>query len=424
MKIHIVTPKVNIRTSEYKFAPPMPLKIIASLIPPQHEVKIIDESIRNEVINYDEPVDLVFITSYTFNVLGGYNIADNYRKRGAKVVMGGLHVRFMVDEALQHADAVAVGEAENTVPEILRDFENGTLKQRYVPTEKCDLTKIPVITEKERSLLKLDQYTIPNTFQASRGCPYSCEFCAVTAAYGASYRFRKLEDVVKEVSISLKNATGVQRILFFVDDHITARKSYFLKLFKEMKKLGHFMWSCQMTLKNAADDEILQILSETNCTNVFIGFESLSENLLKGMGKGHNKVEEYEAIIKKVHSYGIPINGSFVFGLDGDDEGVFERTFDFAQKTGIDMGTFNAMTPFPGTKLRERLERDGRILSNDWSKYDCSNVVYEPIGMSPKTIEDGIHWLWTEYYSKENMEKRQKVSPKTMGILNKHFYNY
>jgi radical SAM superfamily enzyme YgiQ (UPF0313 family) len=410
MKITIIFPQFENKTYvKLRPHPPLALPLLASLIPEEHEIKVIDECVDR--IKFDDPVDLIFISSFTSNVTRGYEIADKYRSLGVSVIMGGIHVSFLPDEALEHADAVCIGEGENLVKEIINDFKNNALKKKYKCDHRTDLSKLPF---PQRKYIKMRHYPVPNTVQATRGCPFGCEYCTVTHFYGRSYRFRPVSEVIAELRSILETARGLDRFVFFVDDNLLVKRTYAHELLKEFKKIKNFGWTCMMNISVAKDEEMLKLIKDTNCVNIFLGLESISQDMLKKVGKKHNTVAEYEYLIGKLHDYDIPLNCAFMFGFDDDDPGVFERTYEFAQRNAIDVGTFSILTPYPGTTIYKKFEEQGRLLTKDWRKYDSSHVVFEPRGMSAKELRDGLHWLWREYYTDKSIQERLELSPSTM----------
>lgn len=388
---------------EKSIFPPLNLITLAALTPPRHEVTILDESLTD--IDYNAKYDLVGISAMTALAPRTYEIADAFRAKGATVVLGGMHPSAMPEEASAHADAVVVGEAEGLWPQLLKDLEEGTLKPVYRQEERPSLEHM---VHPRRDLLNRDRYLVPDTVQTTRGCPFACSFCTVSRFFGKSFRFRPVEDVIREV------AELEGEVIAFIDDNIVGNPGYARRLFTELAHLPRkIKWFSQGSLNIARDDELLRLAAASGCIGLFIGFESLSPGNLKAVGKAVNRVEEYREAIKKIHDHGIAIEGAFVFGLDEDDESVFERTVRFAQENRLEAAQFGILTPFPGTPLRETLEREGRITSNDWSEYTISRVVFEPKNMSARTLQEGFNWAWQEFYSLGSISRR-------LGLVKKH----
>ncbi|MGB9859520.1 MAG: B12-binding domain-containing radical SAM protein, partial [Moorellaceae bacterium] len=250
------------------------------------------------------------------------------------------------------------------------------------------------------------RYLVPDTVQTTRGCPFSCSFCTVSRFFGHQFRFRPVEEVVREVQ-ALEG-----EVIAFVDDNIVGHPGYAKRLFKALAPLK-IKWFSQGSLNIARDEELLRLAAESGCIGLFIGFESLSPANLQAIGKAVNRVEEYSAAIKKIHEHGIAIEGAFIFGFDEDDESIFERTVKFAQDNRLEAAQFGILTPFPGTPLREQLEREGRIINNDWAEYTISKVVFQPKRMSPETLQKGFNWAWQEFYSLSSISRR-------LGLVKKH----
>ncbi len=370
------------------------LPVVAALTPDDIDVRILDA--RVEIVDYDTHVDLVGITGLTSEMLNAYKIADGFRNKGVKVVMGGVHVSALPEEALRHADAVVIGEAELVWKGLLDDFKRGELKPVYRSESLIDMKHVPV---PRRSLLKKEMYTSFNTIQATRGCPFKCDFCTVTNFFGNKYRCRPVEDVISEI----RRFTG--KSIVFLDDNIVGRPQYAKELMKALIPLK-IRWGSQGSITLAKDDELLSLYSKSGGRYVFIGFESLAQKNLEGVHKGWNTAKDYEAAIKKIHKAGIDIIGSFIFGLDDDDTDVFKDVLDFISINRIDVAMFNILTPFPGTGLYARLDEEGRIFNRDWSKYHTGEVVYRPLMMTVDELQKGYNWIYREMYSYRNILKR------------------
>lgn len=386
---------------EKSIFPPLNLITVAALTPPEHEIVILDESLTT--IDFDEKYDLVGISVMTALAPRAYEIADAFRSRGIPVVLGGMHPSTLPEEAKAHADAVVIGEAEGSWPQLIEDLKNGSLKPFYRQKEPLRLENMAI---PRRDLLNRSRYLVPDTVQTTRGCPFACSFCTVSQFFGHEFRFRPVEEVVREVQ-ALEG-----EVIAFVDDNIVGNPAYAKRLFKALAPLK-IKWFSQGSLNIARDEDLLRLAAESGCIGLFIGFESLSPSNLKAVGKAVNRVEEYSAAIKKIHDYGIAIEGAFIFGFDEDDESIFERTVKFAQENRLEAAQFGILTPFPGTPLREQLEREGRIINNDWGEYTISKVVFEPKLMSPRTLQEGFNWAWQEFYSLGSISRR-------LGLVKKH----
>jgi radical SAM superfamily enzyme YgiQ (UPF0313 family) len=359
---------------------------VAALTPPGWEIKIIDEKL--EKLNPDEPADLVGITAMTTTVQRGYEIADHYRARGTKVVMGGMHVSALPEEALAHCDAVVEGEAEGLWTQLIADVEAGNIQPLYRHKGKFpDLTGMPRV---DWTLFQDKGYLPVHFVETTRGCPVDCEFCAVSRAFGGKYRNRPPEEVVNELR-ALKPFEGMftlKNCVFFVDDNIISNRAHAREFLSRIVDLK-LKWFGQASMNIARDPEILRLCQKSGCVGVFMGFETLSPAALSSAGKRVNRPEDYLDIVRKIHDHGIGIDGSFVFGFDEDDAGVFDRTVEFVQKAKLEVAYFSILTPYPGTRLYQRLKSEGRILSQDWSLYDANHVVFQPKTLTPDALVAG-----------------------------------
>ena len=372
MRIKIIAPRWPAHSIwsrlRFKF-PYLSTAVLGALTPAVHDVSIEDENVRP--LDFSDVPDLVAITALTPLAPRAYEIANEYRSRGAKVVMGGFHPTWLPDEAARHADAVVAGEAEGVWADVLADAESGTLKKLYRADDRPKAEDIPV---PRRELLENRGYFFTNILQTTRGCPFDCKFCSVTAFYGGTYRFRPVEEIEKEIQGFTKGAGFV----LFVDDNIVGNPAYAKRLFAMLK--GHKKkWMSQASTTIANDPELLRLASESGCHGLFMGFESLDQDNLDLMGKRMNAIEKYGEVISKLHDHGIGVHGSFIFGYDHDDKGVFDRLLDFTRKVRLDAAFMPVLTPFPGTGIYKRLEEEGRIINRDWSLYDMEHVVFRPI---------------------------------------------
>ncbi|MFH1740608.1 MAG: radical SAM protein [bacterium] len=371
------------------------LPAVAALTPDDWQVAIHDA--RADPVDYDREVDLVGITAFTAEIPSAYSIADTFRKRGVPVVIGGVHVSALPQEGLEHADAVVVGEAEGVWGTLLRDLEAGELQRVYRGEELCDMRQMKI---PRRDLLNREMYVACfNTVQATRGCPFDCDFCAVTGVFGRKFRTRPIGEVVDEIR------AFDTRDFFFVDDNICGNSAYAKELFHAIAPLKK-TWGGQTSITFARDTELLELYARSGGRYAFVGFESISEEGLAGINKKWNHADAYADAIQRIHDAGINILGSFIFGLDGEDVSVFQRTLDFIMEHRLDAAHFNILTPFPGTRLFETLESEGRILERDWAKYHTSEVVFKPMKMSVEDLQNGFYRVFRETYSFRNILKR------------------
>ena len=407
MKIRLIDPapkdnllmQTNKDIKSYWFAR-LSLTTIAALTPPEIEVAITDENV--EEIDFNEDVDLVGLTAMTMHAVRAYEIADRFRARNIPVVMGGLHASSLPEEAKQHVDAVVIGEAEGVWKGLLEDFQGGRLQPFYRSSGFCTLQSQP---HPRLDLLKKEHYWTVNCVQATRGCPFSCDFCSVAQFFGDTYRYRPVDEVIEEVKQLPSGG-----YFTFVDDNIMGRPAYAKELFQKLAPLKR-IWTSQGSLTMAKDTELLKMAAASGCYALFVGIESLIQDNLAAMNKSINNVSRYEDAIKKIRDHGIMIVGSFIFGFDHDDDAVFERTVRFCEKNKIDVPIFFILTPVPGTRLYKRMDEDGRILHKDWSRYNGSNVVFKPKLISEETLFNGYSWAFREIYSYTSIAKRILMPP-------------
>jgi len=389
MKLLLIAPKWpedSLWGQIYFRFPYLALTSLAALTSNDWDISIVDENV--DALDFSVLPDLAGISIMTPLAKRGYEIADRYREAGVSVVLGGIHPTMMKDEAKIHADAVVLGEAEGVWPQVLSDFKRGDLKSFYRTNDLCSLDQLRI---PRRDLLNRDAYFFVNTIQTTRGCPFDCDFCSVTSFYGRTYRVRPAEDVIDE----LGHMEG--GFLFFVDDNIVGTPSYAKQLFRALIPLK-IRWFSQASLSIVKDRELLDLARRSGCKGLFIGFESLSQESLKAMGKSINRVSEYVEAIKMIHDQGIGIQGSFIFGTDHDDQSVFSRVLRFVEKTHLEAALFSVLTPFPGTRIHKALQRENRIIHNGWEKYDMNHVVFKPKKMTPRQLQDGFNWVNKRFY--------------------------
>ena len=395
-------------TSSY---PTLTLEQLVSVTPDHYEVDYVDERWQTVDVNWDG--DLVGISTLTLSANHAYEIADEFRRRGKTVVLGGYHPSAVPEEAKQHADAVVIGEAEISWPRLLADYEHHELKPFY-RSDPVDPAAIP-------SPKRLPEFrTSDGIVQATRGCPYRCKFCAVQNVEGAMFRTRPVEKVIEEIK-------SLQRTRFlFADSSLTINSTYTKQLFQEMAGLNvHFSCYGNIDVLNK-DEELLKLAHEAGCEQWLIGFESVNQETLKFIGKKTNKVEDYAIAVKKIKGYGMTIMGLFMFGFDTDTNDVFDSTLEAVYKMDLERAGFAIVTPYPGTPLFDELEKEGRILTRDWSQYNLRNVVFQPKNMSVEELRDGRESVAKEYYSFSNCLRRgfQDENIRIDRLVNRIVYDY
>ncbi|MBI5017960.1 MAG: B12-binding domain-containing radical SAM protein [Deltaproteobacteria bacterium] len=374
---------------------PLTLTTLAALVPEElgAELRLFEEGIDD--IPLDLEADLVGLSVITGSATRSYELADHFRSRGLPVVLGGVHPTLLPDEAAAHADAVVVGYAEETWPELLRDFAAGCLKPRYDMAPDFRLENVPI---PRRDLLPADHYFTRHTIEATRGCNHNCEFCVVPTAWGGP-RQRPVAEVLAEV-----RAMNPKKLLF-LDLNLVANPDYARELFRALAPLG-IRWGGLSTIDIAFDDELLDLAAAGGCRGLLIGFESLSQASLAETRKLFNTTRDYGDAMRRFHDRKIAIMACFVFGFDHDTRDSFAETAELAIEARIDLPRFAIVTPFPGTPLFRRLKADGRILTEDWDLYDAQHVVFRPARMTPEELLRGTEWAWKKVYGLSSIAKR------------------
>lgn len=344
------------------------------------EVTVIDEA--HGLIEELPSTDIVGLSGMTMHANRMYRLADDFRKTGAIVVLGGIHVSFMKEEAMEHGDVIVIGESELIWPEIIKDYKSNSLKKVYKTKEKVDIRKLP---HPKVELMEGEAYTKPygtmNAIMATRGCPNNCSFCCVKNMFGKPMRLRKIEDVCNEISKMSDD------LILFADDNLIGNTLYARELFKEMKSLNK-VWGGQVSITIGENEELLKAAADSGCKSLFIGIESINPKNIKSINKKHiNQVSRYSELIKRIQSYGIEIFGSFIVGLDDDNERVFGDIYDFVLKNKIKYPLVGILTPFPGTKLFNMLKEQDRIIDYNWDRYNLTQVVFKPKKMTPDELQ-------------------------------------
>ncbi len=375
--------------------PGLGLLKVAALTPSGWQVRIVDE--KTEPLDLNQEADLVGITGMTPTANRAYEIADHFRRRGTPVVMGGMHASQLPEEALRHCDSVVIAEAEGLWPRLLADFERNVLQPIY--RHEDGLPPLEHQPPPDWELYRGKRYLPVHFVETTRGCPIGCEFCSVTNAFGGRYRNRPQDEVLAELR-GLRRFDGLltlKNCVFFVDDNIIANRAYAREFLSRIADLD-LKWFGQASVNIASDDELLKLCQQSGCTGLFLGFETLSPDTLRSIGKRVNQPQHYLDVVQKIHDHGIGIDGSFVFGFDTDDTGVFDRTLEFVMRAKLDIAYFSILTPYPGTRLHQRLRQEGRLLTRDWSFYDGSRVVYRPKHFTPDQLLEGYYRVLKEFY--------------------------
>jgi radical SAM superfamily enzyme YgiQ (UPF0313 family) len=422
MKILLVSPERDRKKEEaflFKLSF-LNLPYIAAVTPPGHEVSIVDEAF--DKITFESKVDLVGITAQTPVAPRAYQIAGEFKKRGIPVVMGGVHASMLPQEALQHVDAVVVGEAEEVWPHLIEDLTRGQLKRVY---KGSDFFKASALPLPRRDLLNQKFYFPLKLLETTRGCPHHCDFCGVSKFFGFRYRNRPIGEIERELktlfregpvmSPLLKKILSLfskdlpyflkRRLLYIIDSNVAGDRQFCLELLSLLKEFD-LLWYGHAPVSIAFDQTLLKGVAQSGCIAINIGFESFSAKNLKAMGKGFNQPSRYAEAVERIHDQGVGIMGTFIVGLDDDDPGVFQRIIDFCIGSKLDWALTFIMAPYPGTDAFLRLEKEGRILCRDWEKYDSLHVVHQPLGMSVEELEKGMRRTWKEVFSTSSIYHR------------------
>lgn len=415
MKVKLILPALTEATSpffrpiKYSLFPPLGLATLAAYLPDGDEAVIVDEHVQT--VRTDDDPELVVIQVYITNARRAYQIADAYRSRGIRVCLGGLHVTSLPDEAAPHADHLFIGPGEESFPRFLQDLRCGTPAPRYESTQRT-LVGVPPI---RRDLLRRELYLVPNSIVVTRGCPHHCGFCYKDAFFegGKGFYVQEVDDALAEI----ERLPG--RHLYFLDDHLLGNRRFASALFEGMRGMGR-LWQAASTVDGVLRGSLIEEAAEAGLRSLFLGFESLDPAVLKGANKGQNLGRDYDAAIRRLDDLGILINGSFVFGLDGDGPDVFDRTVDWAVSRGITTATFHVATPYPGTAFYKDMEAQGRILHRDWDLYDTRHTVFQPSQLTPRQLEDGYWRAYQRFYSWPNLVRAARQH-QTLARSARHF---
>ena len=396
VKIELIVPAVE----ENARIPNLALPILASLSPADVEISFTDDLLTPIDLERNlKDVDLVGITVLSKTALRAYNIADAYRRKGARVVLGGIHPTAVPEEAKEHADSVVLGEAEGVWPHLVEDARMGNLKPFYRQEGYTDLSGMPM---PRRDILPRKGYLPLDVVQVSRGCPFRCEFCTVQKFFGEAHRLRPISEVVEEVR------QLPHRWMMFNDDNIIGNPSYSKELLKALVPLKK-KWFGQASLSGLKKIENVEALAKSGCISLFIGFESLSKKNMITSQKFQNDPSEYREIIESLHRFGIAICGAFIFGFDEDDSSVFEETASFTIRTKLFSAVFMILTPYPGTDFYHRVKSEGRLTQDRWwllERQEDFAPHFLPTKMSAETLREGWKKAWKEFYSLPSAWKR------------------
>ena len=384
--------------------PPQNIFSASAAMPPHVALEMTDETV-NMKVNRNTKADVVMIFMSTPDALQGYSWGDYFKSQGKTVVYGGLHPTFMPDEALEHGDAVICGEVENVLPQLLEDYTRGQLQSRYESKTPVDMR---TVRPYRQDLISAKYYDNFWSVLISRGCKFKCEFCTVNQFF-SEMLYRPVAAVIDEIK---KAPPGWIELH---SDTLTHNRDYAMELFEAMKPLKR-QWVGETTIQIADDPELLKAAAEAGLQYLLIGLETPSREALKRAGKGFVKPDKVKEHLRHIHEYDIIVDSCAIFGFDEHDTSIFETAMEYFLDIELDVCAGNIMTPYPGTQLYKRLEKEGRILTRDWSQYDGTKAVYQPKQMTPKELEDGLYKFWTQFYKPSVYAKRKLNQMRNVGF--------
>ena len=392
-------------------SPPLGILTIANILRDKHKIKIENENIRE--IDFSDVPDVVGISITVDALPRAIEIAKSFREKGAIVVAGGIHITTAlntIDEDL--FDVFCVGAAEGTWPQIMEDYENGTLKKVY----RCKRLTTQDLVSPAYDLIDPKDYLYCNIIHTSRGCPFRCDFC-YNSGNDQQFINRDINIVLDEIKALNK------KHIMIIDDNFTGNPKWTREFLTRLKDL-HIRWNAAVSINIALDEDMLDLMKESGCQGLFIGFESINQKAISNVHKVQNHTVDYERAVRNIHDRGIMINASFVFGLDGDTKDTFKDTLDWIVKNKIETVTSHILTPYPGTKLYDRMREEGRILTDDLSLYNTANVVYKPSDISPEELYKGYLGMYKKIYSFRNIIRRipEKKDQRAAYLMFNLFY--
>jgi len=398
MKVLLVSPcpPDNQRDESMAF-PQLTLPLLAGMTPKEYDVEIVEE-VFNQEIDFDQEVDIVGISIMTQTAIRGYEIANEFKKRGKTVIFGGIHATVLPKEAIMYGDAVVIGEAENGLWEqVLKDIQDGTLKEFYKLANYPNLDKY-IMPRRDLTRDMPGRFAIA-PIETGRGCPYNCDFCTVPKSFGSKQRHKMIDSIIKDIEgIKEKN-------LFFLDDNITINKKFARELFEKLIPLKKG-WVGQASINIVNDKELMSLARKSGCKGLLIGFESMTDTGLNKYRKTFASFDRNVEAIKTLQDNGIMVMASLVFGLDDDTTEVFDTAWEFLSKAKPAFLQACALTPYPGTEVFDRMKEDGRILTDDWRQFDAKKVIVTPKKMTAEELQNGYTTIKDKTYSFKSIMSR------------------
>ena len=404
--------------------PGLTLPMLAAVTPPDVELRLLCESVED--IPYEEHWDLVGLTGMGSGIVRAWEIADQFRKKNTKVVMGGIAASLAnPDWTLEHADALVCGEAEEIWPRLLEDFRRGEMRQLYKMEKRPDINTLPL---PRLDLFNKKKLGFWRPVQATRGCPFPCTFCSVQSFFERSYRKRPVDQVIRDVIAAKKSGS---KFIAFIDDNIGVDWNYFEELMTALIP-EKIIWMSQCSLHIANKPDMLKLAYKSGCRLLSFGIESVNEKSIEWIEKNFNHPLQYTEAINQIRKHGIDVSTEMVIGLDGDDGSVFQKTYDFILGNRISVPRVHILTPIPGTHLYDEMEQDGRIINREFGRYSGGQVVFRPKNIKPEDLQKNYWKLYEHLFTPGNIVKRITGSPLAMGSfmrlfvfgVNMHYRNH
>ena len=393
--------------------PGLTLPMLAAVTPPEVDLRLVHETVED--VPYDEPWDLVGLTGMGSGIVGAWRIADRFRRRGVPVVIGGIAATLSDPEwHLEHADALVQGEAEEIWPRVLEDLAAGRLRRIYRAEHPPDITTLPL---PRYDLMRGGKYGFWRPVQATRGCPFTCTFCSITAFFERGYRKRPVDQVVRDVRAAKETGS---RYIAFIDDNIGVDWTYAAELWEALIP-ERILWMSQCSLHIAERPEMMRLARRSGCRLLSFGIESVSAASLKSVDKEWNRPERYAEAITALRLHGIDVSTEMIVGLDGDGPDVFQRTYDFLMDNAVSVPRVHIMTPVPGTPLYDELAAEGRLTSTDFARFSGGQVVYRPKNLTADALQDGYWRLYESLFTPRAIARRVGVNPPGHGPLMRGF---
>lgn len=393
--------------------PGLTLPMLAAVTPPDVQLRLLSETVED--IPYDEHWDLVGLTGMGSGIFRAWQIADEFRKRKVPVVMGGIAASLCKPEwTLEHADALVTGEAEETWPTVLNDFKNGKMKSLYTMEKRPDINTLPL---PRYDLMNRSKLGFWRPVQATRGCPFPCSFCSIQSFFERSYRKRPVDQVLRDVRAAKKSGS---KYIAFIDDNIGVDWKYFTELMEALIP-ENIIWMSQCSIHIADKPDMLQLAYKSGCRLLSFGIESVNQKSLDWIEKEFNHPEKFKQSIKTIRKHGIDVSTEMIIGMDGDDNSVFEKTYEFIMNNRISVPRVHILTPVPGTPMYAEMESDNRIINHDFNRYSGGQVVYRPKNMKAEDLQKNYWKLYEHLFRPASILKRVSGSPFAMGALMRVF---